>query len=126
LLRFLVFAFLPIAPSCVFAQVAGGSAAQGKKELAVLGLEEAVETIATSTDPNAVNTAGVKLRAGGRASIDVLVRHLSDSRRPPSNYLTRAVAGEVNMGDHSDEIQIVAVLDCRQDPIAISRRLRND
>lgn len=26
----------------------------------------------------------------------------------------------------SDEIQIVAVLDCRQDPITISRRLGND
>ncbi len=26
----------------------------------------------------------------------------------------------------SDEVQIVAVLDCRQDPIAISRRLGND
>ncbi len=44
-------ALLPFAPAYALAQEAG--------------LEEAIETIATSSDPNAVNAAGAKLRAVG-------------------------------------------------------------
>ncbi len=80
-------ALLPFAPAYVLAQESE--------------LEEAIETIATSSDRDVVNAAVVKLRAGGLPAIRVLVQHLSDSRQPPSNYLTRAVSGKSNMGDQS-------------------------
>ena len=100
-----VLALLPFSPTNVVAQDAGGSVVtaktQAKKTPAVSEFDAAIETIATSTDRDAVNAADAKLRSGGLPAIRALVRHLTDSRRPPSNYLTRAVAGEVDMGDHS-------------------------
>ncbi len=60
-------ALLPFAPAYVLAQESE--------------LEEAIETIATSSDRDVVNAAVVKLRAGGLPAIRVLVQHLSDSRR---------------------------------------------
>ncbi len=63
-------ALLPFAPAYVLAQESE--------------LEEAIETIATSSDRDAVNAAVVKLRAGELPAIRALVHHLSDSRQPPS------------------------------------------
>ncbi len=80
-------ALLPFAPVYVLAQEAG--------------LEEAIETIATSSDQDAVKAAGAKLRAGGLPAIRALVTHLSDSRQPVSNNLTRAVSGKSDMSDQS-------------------------
>lgn len=100
-----ILALLPFSWDYVFAQDSGGSVATGKaranKTPATSVFEEAIETIATSTDRLAVNAADAKLRGGGLPAIHALVRHLTDSRRPPSNYLTRAVSGEIDMGDHS-------------------------
>ncbi|WP_442511324.1 hypothetical protein SH528x_002997 [Novipirellula sp. SH528] len=100
-----VLALVPFSPANVIAQDAGGSIATGKtiakKTPEISEFEEAIETIATSTDRDAVNSADAKLRTGGLPAIRTLVQHLTDSRRPPSNYLTRAVSGEVDMGDHS-------------------------
>lgn len=94
-----------IAPIDVVAQQAGSSGGSGKAEaksvFAVSDFDEAVEVIATSPDRDAVNAAGAKLRSGRLAAIRALVSHLTDPRRPPSDYLTRAVSGEVDMGDHS-------------------------
>ena len=62
--------------------------------------DEAIETIATSTDQAAVTAAAAQLRQGGLPAIRSLVRHLDDQRRVPSNYLNRAVIGKVVLGDH--------------------------
>jgi hypothetical protein len=98
-------AFLLFAPAYVIAQEADDASisrqTQAKSLPASSGLEEAIETIATSSDRTAVNASDAQLRSGGLPAIRVLVQHLSDSRSPPSNYLTRAVSGEVDMGDHS-------------------------
>lgn len=98
-------ALLPFAPVCTFAQDAGDAIitgeTQAKTSLANSGLEEAIETIATSSNRDAVNAADAKLRTGGLPAIRVLVQHLTDSRRPPSSYLTREVSEDVDMGDHS-------------------------
>jgi len=100
-----VLSWLHVSPSFAFGQVAGDSVladkAQPRETSASRELHEAIETIATSTNRDAVNAAGAKLRTGGLPAVHILVQHLSDSRRPPSNYLTRAVSGEVDMGDHS-------------------------
>ncbi|OYP31606.1 hypothetical protein CGZ80_21195 [Rhodopirellula sp. MGV] len=100
-----VLALLPFALTYSRAQDAGGAITTGKtqprKAPASPELEWAIETIATFSDRDAVNAADVRLRTGGLPAIRVLVKHLTDSRRPPSNYLTRAVSGEVDMGDHS-------------------------
>lgn len=61
---------------------------------------DAIETIATSEDKEAVLAADKVLRSGGLPAIDSLRNHLSDRRVPPSNYLTRAVTGTPDMGDH--------------------------
>lgn len=98
-------ALLPFVPAFALAQEEGDTITTGKTQVKKLptspALEEAIETIATSTDRDAVNAAAAKLRAGGLPAIRVLTKHLSDSRQPPSNYLTRAVSGEVDVGDHS-------------------------
>jgi hypothetical protein len=95
----------PFSSTHVVAQDTGGSVAtaktQAKKTPAVSDYDKAIETIATSTDRDAVNGAAAKLRRGGLPAIHALVQHLTDSRHPPSNYLTRAVEGPVDMGDHS-------------------------
>jgi hypothetical protein len=100
-----VLALLPLSPTNIVGQDAGDSVAtaktQAKKTPAVSEYHEAIETIAISTDRDAVSAAGAKLRSGGLPAIHALVQHLTDSRRPPSTYLTRAVSGEVDMGDHS-------------------------
>lgn len=100
-----VLALVPFSTANVFAQDAGGSIATGKtrakKAPEISEFKEAIETIATSADRDAVNAADAKLRRGGLPAIHALVQHLTDSRRPPSNYLTRAVSGEIDMGDHS-------------------------
>lgn len=89
----------------VVAQDTGGSGgsgkAQAKNALTVSDLNESIEIIATSTERDAVNAAGAKLRSGRLSAIRALVPHLTDSRRPPSDFLTRAVSGDVDMGDHS-------------------------
>lgn len=89
----------------VVAQDTGGSGgsgkAQAKNALTVSDFNESIEIIATSTERDAVNAAGAKLRSGRLSAIRALVPHLTDSRRPPSDFLTRAVSGDVDMGDHS-------------------------
>jgi hypothetical protein len=94
-----------ITPTDVVAQQTGGTAGSGKAQaksvLAASDFDQAIEVIATSPDRDAVNAAAAKLRSGRLAAIRALVPHLTDSRRPPSDYLTRAVSGEVDMGDHS-------------------------
>jgi hypothetical protein len=100
-----VLALSLFSPAELVAQDTGGSVAtaksQEKKTPAVSEFNEAIETIATSTDRDAVNAAGAKLRSGGLPAIRALVQHLTDSRRPPTHYLTRAVSGQVDMGVHS-------------------------
>ena len=100
-----VFVLLSLSPTNCVAQEAGDSVAtaktQANKTPAVSEYHEAIETIATSTDRDAVSAAGAKMRIGGLPAIHALVEHLTDSRRAPSTYLTRAVSGEVDMGDHS-------------------------
>ncbi len=100
-----VLALSPFWPTYLVAQDAGGSVAtaktEAKKTPAVSEFDGAIETIATSADRDAVNAADAKLRSGGLHAIRALLKHLTDSRRPPSNYLTRAVSGEVDMGVHS-------------------------
>jgi len=100
-----VLTLLPCSPTNVIAQDAGESGATYKshtKETPVVSeFEAAIETIATSTDRDAVTAAGAKLCSGGLPAIHALVQHLTDSRHPPSHYLTGAVRGKVDMGDHS-------------------------
>ena len=100
-----VLALLPFSATISVAQDTDASVAtakaQPRKTAAVSEFDEAIETIATSTDRDAVNAAGAKLREGGLPAVRTLVQHLTDSRTPPSNYLTRAVEGRVDMGDHS-------------------------
>ena len=62
--------------------------------------DAAIETIATSTDMDAVHAAADALRSGGLPAIRALRGHLSDKRIPPSDYLTRAVSGTPDMSDH--------------------------
>lgn len=63
-------------------------------------LESAIETIAMSDDSSAVRDAAAVLRSGGIKAINALARHTHDGRKARSNFLTRAVTGEVSMGDH--------------------------
>ncbi len=89
----------------VVAQDTDGSVGTGKAQAKSLftdsDFDEAIEIVATSADRDAVNAAGTKLRSGRLSAIRALVPHLTDPRRPPSDYLTRAVSGDVDMGDHS-------------------------
>ena len=62
--------------------------------------DDAIETIATNDNQQAVQSADKTLRNGGSTAIASLRRHLIDRRIPPSNYLTRAVTGTPDMGDH--------------------------
>jgi len=100
-----VLALVSIMSTDVVAQVTVGSVGTGKVQAKSLltdsDFDEAIEVIATSADRDAVNAAGAKLRSGRMAAIRALVPHLTDPRRPSSDYLTRAVSGDVDMGDHS-------------------------
>lgn len=102
---FAILVLLPFASLSSFAQKSSGSVAgsktRGDTTLAISDFEQAIEVIATSTDSGAVHAADSKLRSGGLPAIQALVKHLTDSREAPSRYLTRAVAGEPDMGDHS-------------------------
>jgi len=61
--------------------------------------EAAIETIATSTDRDAVIVAGKTLRRGGLSGIAALAKHLDDHRHVKSHHLARAVSGDVELGD---------------------------
>lgn len=102
---FAVLALLLSSPINVIGQDTGGSVSktktQAKNTTVDFEFKQAIETIATSTDRNSVNAAGAKLHSGGLAAIHALVQHLNDTRRPASNYLTRAVSGDADMSDHS-------------------------
>ena len=95
---------LPFAQKCAVAQDSRGSTGLSKTQTnqPPIGrdFDIAIETIATSTNRDAVNAAGKALRNGGLPAIHALVRHLKDRRQPPSNFLARAVSGRVDMGDH--------------------------
>ena len=92
------------APRLAVAQDSRGSIGPSKSQTTQppIGREfnSAIETIATSTNRDAVNDADTALRNGGLPAINALVRHLEDRRQAPSNYLTRAVSGRVDMSDH--------------------------
>lgn len=59
-----------------------------------------VETLATSTDADAVRLAAELLEKGGLDSIRALRNHLNDHRIPPLFYVPRAVSGEPDMADY--------------------------
>ncbi len=102
---FAVLALLLSSPINLIGQDADGSVTKAKTQAtnATVDFEfkQAIETIATSTDRDSVNAAGEKLHGGGLPAIQSLLQHLNDTRRPPTNYLTRAVSGDVDMSDHS-------------------------
>jgi hypothetical protein len=79
-----------------------GSSNNAENALTNSDFDKAFETIATSTDPDAVKAAAATLRNGGIPAINVLRKHLSDKRFPPPNHpLQRAVRAKPTMGVHA-------------------------
>lgn len=99
-----ILASLSLAPHSVVAQEShlpvDAFEGQACRSAADRDFDAAIETIATSSNRDTVNAAGKKLREGGLPAIGALAHHLADRRRPPSNYLTRAVSGRADLGDH--------------------------
>ena len=73
---------------------------RSSEESETSGFDAAIETIATSEDKAAVLEADARLRSGGLPAIHALRQHLDDARIPATDYLTRAVLGQPNLGDH--------------------------
>lgn len=81
--------------------LAAQSEPQGRDAAVDGAFDAAIDVIATSSDKTLVFAADKKLRGGGLRAIDALVKHLDDRRVAPfGTYLTRAVAGRVDMSDH--------------------------